>query len=129
VVAGEGWPSGVVGIVAAKLVERYGKPAFVIAVDPATGEGRGSARAIPGVNLYDALHACRDCLVRYRGHAGAAGLTVERGHLARLRAGLDAAVAGQLSAPDDAANPAHHIDAEVSLGDVDERLARELLAL
>jgi single-stranded-DNA-specific exonuclease len=55
VLAGEGWPPGVVGIVAAKLVEKYKRPAFVIGVDPETGVGRGSARTAGGVNLYKAL--------------------------------------------------------------------------
>jgi single-stranded-DNA-specific exonuclease len=131
VVAGDGWPSGIVGIVAAKLVEEFGKPAFVIAVDPATGQGRGSARSAAGVNLYDALHACAGALERYGGHAGAAGLTVARDRIDELRRGLSAAVAAQLaaraSAPSSPAAVA--VDAEVTLADVDERLADELARL
>src|SRR5262249_20803642 len=48
VIAGEGWPAGVVGIVAAKLVDRYQRPAFVVGIDPETGLGRGSARTAGG---------------------------------------------------------------------------------
>ncbi|HLL22688.1 MAG TPA: DHH family phosphoesterase, partial [Kofleriaceae bacterium] len=55
VVAGEGWPSGVVGIVAAKLVDKYQRPAFVVGIDRETGLGRGSARTAGGIDLYRAL--------------------------------------------------------------------------
>ncbi len=130
VVAGEGWPSGVVVIVAATLVDKYHRPAFVIAVDPDTGVGRGSARAVPGINLYDALHTCRGFLDRYGGHAGAAGLTVKREELDALREGLVAAVQQQL---DDGAETGDGegvvIDGEVELGEVNERLAEELRRL
>jgi len=130
VVAGEGWPSGVVGIVAAKLVERFGRPAFVIAVDPATGEGRGSARGVPGVNLYDALHACGASLDRYGGHAGAAGLTVARDNIDTLREGLDAAVRAQLEQVEPVAgDDSCTVDGEVALADVGERLAGEIARL
>ena len=73
-----------VGIVASKLVERYSRPAFVIAVDETTGEGRGSARSANGVNLYDALATCSDALVRFGGHAAAAGCKV-RGSLEEVQ--------------------------------------------
>src|SRR5207244_10497698 len=79
VLAGEGWPAGVVGIVAAKLVDKYQRPAFVIGIDPVTGVGRGSARGVGGVNLYEALaSASRELgprLDRFGGHAAAAGFT------------------------------------------------------
>src|SRR5262249_13228402 len=55
VLAGEGWPSGIVGIVAAKLVDRYQRPAFVVGIDPESGIGRGSARTAGNVDLYRAL--------------------------------------------------------------------------
>jgi single-stranded-DNA-specific exonuclease len=130
VVAGDGWPAGVVGIVAAKLVEKLGKPAFVIAIDPATGEGRGSARSINGVNLYDALHTCRGLLQRYGGHAGAAGLTVGRDDIDALREGLIAAVQEQQTEGAGVVDPdAFVVDGEVALVDIDEALAFELARL
>lgn len=125
VVAGSGWPSGVVGIVAARLVDAYQRPAFVIAVDPATGIGRGSARASGGVNLYGALEQAAPHLVRYGGHAAAAGLTVAADRIPALREALCAAISEQAGAA--AAEPA--ADAEVELGEVDERLADELASL
>lgn len=128
VVAGRGWPSGVVGIVAAKLVERYHRPAFVIAVDEATGIGRGSARSFGGVDLYGALATCAPMLERWGGHAAAAGLTVRVDRadtIDRLRAALGEAVLARGSGP--VAAPL--ADAAVELGVLDESLVRELGAL
>lgn len=130
VVAGTGWPSGVVGIVAAKLVDIYRRPTFVVAIDPETGVGRGSARS-PGdggsCNLYRALERAAPHLVRFGGHAGAAGLTVAAERIGGLREALGEAVAAEQAAEQaDAAAGGRAADAEVQLGEVDERLADEL---
>jgi single-stranded-DNA-specific exonuclease len=129
VVAGRGWPAGVVGIVAAKLVDLYRRPAFVIAVDPETGIGRGSARSPDGAgcNLYEALASCAPLLVRFGGHAAAAGLTVEEAQIDALRDGLAAAVTAQGAAAHDAT--ALDCDAEVRIGEIDEALCAELGSL
>jgi single-stranded-DNA-specific exonuclease len=67
------WHAGVVGIVASRVVERYGRPAFLIAVD---GEvGKGSGRSISRFDLHAALSQCGDLLERFGGHQMAAGLT------------------------------------------------------
>ncbi len=99
-VESEGWHVGVIGIVASRLVERYGRPAFVIGMD---GEvGKGSGRSVKGVDLGAAVLAARQqgLLVNGGGHAMAAGLTVARGHIAELAAFLDQRLAPQLgSAP------------------------------
>ena len=76
VVCGEGWHHGVVGIVAAKLVEKYGKPAIVITFDG--DEGTGSARSIDGFSVYDAIKYCDDLLTHFGGHTMAAGLGINR---------------------------------------------------
>jgi single-stranded-DNA-specific exonuclease len=131
VVAGRGWPPGVVGIVAAKLVERYQRPVFVIAVDPETGAGTGSARSCNGVDLYQALSSCQSLLARFGGHAAAAGLTVDRAddaHIGALREALSAAVERQADTTT-ATSASVTADAEVSLGDVDGKLADELATL
>jgi single-stranded-DNA-specific exonuclease len=130
VIAGEGWPAGVVGIVAAKLVDRYARPAFVVGVDPATGIGRGSARSAGGVNLYRALAEADaiGCLERFGGHAAAAGFTVNRASVAALAEALGGACA-KLAAGSGPVSAAREIDAEVRLADVDERLAEELAGL
>ncbi len=76
VLAGEGWHLGVIGIVASKLVESYHKPVILIGFDG--DEGRGSGRSIAGFNLFNAIEACGQFLVRFGGHEFAAGLTVTR---------------------------------------------------
>jgi len=129
VLAGEGWPCGVVGIVAAKLVDKFQRPAFVIGIDPATGIGRGSARTTGGVNLYDALAAAAPCLDRFGGHAAAAGFTVQRDQVAALAEALGGAVARLAEGSGPVTASVREMDAEVALGEVDERLAEELAGL
>lgn len=128
VIAGDGWPAGVVGIVAAKLVDRYQRPAFVVGIDPETGIGRGSARTAGGVNLYRALCDAAPWLDRYGGHAAAAGFTVRREAMAGLSESLGAACAG-LAAGSGPIAAGRDVDAEVRLAEVDERLAQELAGL
>jgi len=68
------WHKGVVGIVASRLIEKFYRPTVVL-----TGAGEiigGSARSIPGFNLYEAIHACREHLLGYGGHFAAAGMTM-----------------------------------------------------
>jgi single-stranded-DNA-specific exonuclease len=69
------WHKGVVGIVASRLIEHYYRPTIVLTQ---SGEfAAGSARSVPGFNLYEAVHACREHLIGYGGHFAAAGLTLE----------------------------------------------------
>jgi len=75
VVDGDDWHQGVIGIVASRLVERYGKPCIVISKNG--DAAKGSGRSIDGFSLYDALSYCSDILVQYGGHVLAAGVTVE----------------------------------------------------
>jgi len=128
VIAGEGWPPGVVGIVAAKLVDLYQRPAFVIGIDPATGCGRGSARTSGGVNLYRALCEAAPWLDKFGGHAAAAGFTLQRESFAQLSESLGGACA-RLAAGSGPVITGRDVDAEVRLAEVDERLAAELAGL
>lgn len=73
-VAGEGWHRGVIGIVAARLAERFYRPVVVVSQDGASGQGSG--RSIPGFHLLEALEECRDWFVRFGGHAQAVGFTL-----------------------------------------------------
>jgi single-stranded-DNA-specific exonuclease len=76
VLAKEGWHPGVIGIVASRIVEQYGRPAVLIAIE---GDiGKGSGRAIHALDLHGALGECSDLLLRYGGHRAAAGITIER---------------------------------------------------
>ena len=90
VVAGEGWHRGVVGITAARLVDRFEVPVIVIGVDD--GLGHGSCRAPDGFRLFDAVSACASSLERFGGHQAAAGLTVRATRIDALRAAFDDAV-------------------------------------
>nr|MDQ3367806.1 DHHA1 domain-containing protein [Myxococcota bacterium] len=136
VIAGEGWPSGVVGIVAAKLVDKYQRPAFVVGIDPVTGLGRGSARTAGGVDLYRALSQASDAGKftdrpewRFGGHAAAAGFTVDRSGFAALAEALGSSCAKLAEGSGPIREAGREIDAEVRLGEVDERLAQELAGL
>src|SRR5262245_17887226 len=125
VVGAEGWHPGVVGIIAARLVDRFARPA--VAIGFRDGEGRGSARTIAGVNLFDALARCAGHLTRFGGHAGAAGMSMAIGSLDAFRTAFAAEAARQLGA----ARPslALAVDAEVSLRDLDLGFAEELARL
>ncbi|MDF2925096.1 MAG: recJ [Paenibacillaceae bacterium] len=89
VVSGSGWSVGVVGIVASKLLEKYYRPVLVLAVDPETGLAKGSARSIPGFDMYRALTECADLLDHYGGHQAAAGLTLSSDRLPELEKRLE----------------------------------------
>lgn len=131
VLAGEGWPSGIVGIIAAKLVDRYQRPAFVVGIDPESGIGRGSARTAGGIDLYRALAeaaSTHGCLDRFGGHAAAAGFTVSRDAVGALTEALGGACA-RLAAGSGPIPTQRWFDAEVGLAEVDERLAQELAGL
>lgn len=87
VVSGENWHPGVLGIVASRLTERFGRPSIVISV--ADGEGRGSGRAPRSFNLHGALQGCANLLSRYGGHAAAAGLTIDEENLPAFRRAIN----------------------------------------
>ncbi len=87
VVSGDRWHQGVIGIVASRLVEKYGKPCIVISVND--GIAKGSGRSVDGFSLYDALTYCKDLLVQYGGHTLAAGLTVETDKLDLFRESIN----------------------------------------
>ncbi len=91
ILSGRGWHPGVIGIVAGRIKERTGKPALVIALDEETGQGKGSGRSIPGVDLGAAIIAARDAglLVAGGGHAMAAGLTIDADRLEDFSAWME----------------------------------------
>ncbi len=76
VVCGEGWHHGVIGIVAARITEKYGRPSIVIAFDG--DEGVGSARSIDGFSVYDAIKSCSEYLTHFGGHIMAAGMGIKK---------------------------------------------------
>lgn len=121
--AAEGWHPGVVGIVAQKVVERFGRPAAVVALE---GElGRGSARTIDGLNLYELLGRFRERFVRFGGHAQACGFTIDAARLPELRDEL-----ARATIPEERQDPKSHwqtiADAELAPADLAFELARDL---
>lgn len=95
---GEGWHPGVIGIVAGRIKEKTGKPSLVIAIDPESGEGKGSGRSISGVDLGAAIIRARDegLLLAGGGHAMAAGMTVSADKLHAFSDWLDGALEAQV---------------------------------
>jgi single-stranded-DNA-specific exonuclease len=97
VTAAEGWHPGVVGLVAARLKEKFGRPAFAIALEPG-GHGTGSGRSIAGVDIGRAVRraVAEGLLIKGGGHAMAAGVTLRKNALAEFRAFLEAALAADV---------------------------------
>ena len=98
ITAAEGWHPGVVGLVAARLKEKYSRPAFAIALEPG-GIGTGSGRSIAGVDIGRAVRraVAEGLLVKGGGHAMAAGVTLRKGALAQFRAFLEAALSADVA--------------------------------
>jgi single-stranded-DNA-specific exonuclease len=125
VLARDGWHAGVVGIVASRVVERFHRPAVLIAMED--GAGKGSGRSIEAFHLYDALAACSGFLARFGGHKHAAGVTVERAHLDAFRTAFEAYAAERIR--DEDLVPRCRIDAWIDDGDVTERAAEDIARL
>jgi single-stranded-DNA-specific exonuclease len=119
------WPSGISGIVAGRLAERFGKPAVLIASAP--GQlARGSGRSVPGVDLIGALAECAPMLENFGGHVGAAGFTIQPVRVDRLRTALSQAVARQIGPlPDQEVT----IDAYVEFTDLTQDLVADISRL
>ena len=98
VTAAEGWHPGIVGLVAARLKEKFGRPAFAIALEPG-GIGTGSGRSIAGVDIGRAVRraVAEGLLLKGGGHAMAAGVTLRKDRLAPLRAFLEATLGGDVA--------------------------------
>lgn len=88
VVAGKGYHHGVIGIVAAHILEKYGKPTFVIGIDE-NGVARGSARSVEGFNIFEALTACSDDMIQFGGHPLAAGITLKEDMIEKFSADIN----------------------------------------
>ncbi|MCD8350337.1 MAG: single-stranded-DNA-specific exonuclease RecJ [Planctomycetaceae bacterium] len=123
-VARSGWHEGVIGIVAGRLSEIFGKPAAVISFPTGQEKGRGSARSINGLNLYQAMANSREFLLTFGGHELAAGFTVAKSEVAGLRQSFFRECATQIKENNIA--PTLHIDLEIKLSDVNLRLVDEM---
>jgi single-stranded-DNA-specific exonuclease len=125
VLAHPNWHAGVVGIVASKVVEQFGKPAVLI-LNPSGMEARGSARSVPGVDIGAAIAACGHLLIRHGGHPGAAGVALLPENIDAFRRELSRQVEAHR---DDSVQVGLQIDAEVKLDELSLDLALELTRL
>jgi single-stranded-DNA-specific exonuclease len=121
----EGYPAGLVGLVAAKLSEELSRP--VLMLERGAETSRGSARSLPGFNILDALTSCDDLFVRYGGHSAAAGFTIATERLPELESRLLDYAEAHL--PDEMLTPALEIDADVPLGALNWALLEQIAIL
>lgn len=117
-----GWNSGIVGIVASRLTERYYRPTFLFCGDG--DEITGSGRSIPQVNLFDALKAHEKYFIRFGGHAGAAGATMNKNDFAALEKDMDAWLHEHV--PDELFIPSVEYEFETDMENLSLQLAENL---
>ncbi|MFH0881570.1 MAG: single-stranded-DNA-specific exonuclease RecJ [bacterium] len=122
VLARESWHGGVIGIVASRLIERYYRPTVMISIED--GVGKGSARSIPGFDIYEALGKCSDLLEQFGGHTYAAGLSLPAENIEEFRKRLNEVAQSMLSKND--LIPKLNIDAELDVNEIDDDLLNQL---
>lgn len=98
VLASDEWHAGVIGIVASRLVERFVRPTFLIAIDG--GKGKGSGRSTKRFHLYDGLKDCAEVLEGYGGHRQAAGLSIQTEHISAFAEKFETVARARLTADD-----------------------------
>ncbi|RLB61818.1 MAG: hypothetical protein DRG80_03495 [Deltaproteobacteria bacterium] len=119
------WHLGILGIVASRVMKKYFCP--VVLISTADGIGKGSARSIPGVNLYDGLCACADDLESFGGHSMAAGLKIKTEKIERFESKFENFI-GDITKPDDFI-PKIYIDYELAFDDISKGLIDEIESL
>lgn len=125
IVFGEGWNSGVIGIVASRLVERFGKPALVFSqID---GKYKGSARSIEGFDIFEALISLNSYYEKFGGHEQAAGLTISNDHFEHWKKDMEELCLETLAPY--LLVPALHIESEVTSSDITYGFLEELTLL
>lgn len=116
------WHKGVVGIVASRLIESHYRPTVLLA--PSDDKWVGSARSIPGFDLYEALEECADCLLQFGGHTHAAGLSIAPERLTEFQVRFDEVVNRRL--PEAARQPVLEIDHPLTFDEIDDYLVRQI---
>jgi single-stranded-DNA-specific exonuclease len=123
VLYGEGWHEGVIGIVAARLAEKFYRPAFIFSVNG--DEAKGSARSIPQFNLHEGLSLLREDLISFGGHRQAAGLKLKTSALGEFEKNISSIVSGRV----EDFTPTLTIDADVALREINFGLIGEFKSL
>lgn len=119
----QGWHKGVIGIVASRLIETYYRPT-VILTESKDGFATGSARSVPGYDLYQAIESCSDLLESFGGHMFAAGLTLKQENLKEFRERFEKFVSETIK--EEHLVPSLNVDEEIPLEDVTPELFRYL---
>lgn len=122
ILAKNGWHSGVIGIVASRIVEQYFRPTILIALD--NGLGKGSARSIPNFDIYMALKECAKYLINYGGHRYAAGLTIQKDRINHFKKRFQE-VATEMINENDLIQKLY-IDSEIRLSEINGKMLRLL---
>ena len=118
----ETWHEGILGIVASRLVRKFFRPVVLITLQ--NGLGKGSARSIPGFDLYNGLTACADTLEDFGGHAMAAGLSIKPDHIPNFKEKFEMVVKTQTN--EDLFTRTYFIDTEINLEMITDQLMNEL---
>jgi single-stranded-DNA-specific exonuclease len=118
----DNWHPGVIGIVASRLVEKFQRPTVMLTT--VDGVAKGSARSIPGFNIYDALQNCDDLLLQFGGHEAAAGLALEIQNLDIFRARFNSILKRNMKESD--ILPEIHIDAKLHFSEISPKFIRVL---
>jgi single-stranded-DNA-specific exonuclease len=118
----EGWHPGVIGIVASRIVEKYYRPTIMIATED--GVGKGSARSIPGFDIYRALKNCEDLMIEFGGHKYAAGLSIDKDKIPLFRERFNQVASECLT--EELLTPKLRIDGEVRFNEINGTLLKLL---
>lgn len=122
VLANEGWHSGVIGIVASRIVEHLHRPTVMISIED--GVGKGSARSIQGFDIYSAIQQCEHTLLGFGGHKYAAGLSIDPDRIKEFKEHFKSIAAKTLNEEDMIQKLT--IDSEITLPDINDKMVRIL---
>ncbi len=128
VIYNKDWHSGVIGIVASRILEKFYKPTIILTEHE--GYLKGSARSIEGINMYDLLNRCSDTLLKFGGHSMAAGLTMEKDKLEEFRLAVNKACKEMILHTDpELMIPKKEVDAKIHLNEINPSLLDEFTLL
>lgn len=123
VLGGNGWHSGVIGIVASKITEMYFKPCILVCFEEGNEIGKGSGRSIPGFDLHEALMNCKELLEGFGGHSMAVGVSVKKQNFEEFKKTFSKIVE-EANISD--AEPIINIDAVLNIDTLTKEMAKSL---
>ncbi|MFH1254145.1 MAG: single-stranded-DNA-specific exonuclease RecJ [bacterium] len=121
--ASRDWPAGIIGLVAGKLAQNYGKPAILLHIDK-NGNAAGSCRSVPEINIFDVLASCKDLLISFGGHSFAAGLKIKQENLSLFKERFEEIILKTVAV--DQLVPKLEIDGAVQLPELNKKLISDL---